>query len=891
MTVNLDNVVAYGAMAWAVSDYFKKAGQKSWGPPPGGFYQNFHMKTKKKKYNKDAVPNAYLDDSAGLWIPAASQNTNVDNFLNKDNSTLRYFWQWTQEGDSNLPDPTSEDAGLIEAEPLDPTERVYDQSGGYKYTSNKFDHINSYNNIEMYSTGQTYIDLSDIDSFVAQETSKDGNSYSDIAATEITYTDKKIDYNVDATTTQTQQDSGITSSATFVASSSVEYSETFGGEYTNTIGTEDTQDVTTSKTTENSVDTSLTVGYEFTAGSELEGYQATASTELEEGYSSSWSTTDELTTSSSSTTEETTSISTSFTVTIDPEPIDDSDGLSFNILVDDKGNTEDYVIEDGDAVVLQMSLSTGNYYNDLNYPYNLSGNFGYFELGTVTDKADPSNESWQGGGSPRRYQGNLGNVAQNAVNYEWWNAMNESSDADVISQDPNNNDYMLVNGSTSTTTGQGAYFILNTYVNGDELTASSRISGPSARLERNSDQFKSTFEKSFLLSEKISERFSDSFVLDYEHQLDAKALRLGLSSEHKSQMPGYHVSSDFEESKLAILLPNRINYVDLEESTSNIFVQSAGSRGNVKLGSGSDVVISPTNGSISIHSGKGKDLIHSFGIGDHIYPGKGSDEVHIHNSSFVTLHKGKDSILYGDNGNASIFNFRPGSSRIGVSVEDESGALQAVYEKGRHRLKETDSPRSFHVSDKSSGEKVGTIRIHSDIDVFPRDYWLDYAVRIKNGKFLKSLYRDNKISGSHNIDRMGSEISLQLESELDNLVEKGRRYFMKKGFMRGSTTFTSDFDEITGNKLHSKVGRLVERIHLGVLEEFGGSEALNDLQQIGIDVSSHSSPQEYVSKIIESGFRGLTSGASFSEAYNSITANIRNELDVYEDSLIKESSF
>ena len=142
--IDINEFATYGLMAQGLDEYFKSASDTKY-TPPGGFYQNYHMKTKKKKYNKDAIPNAWVAENSTLYFNQQGNGTTrpISDFINKEERTLKYFWQWAQnnqgEGEDGLPENTKDtNPSIIRIDPAWGTSAV----PGYKYTSNKFDYIN-----------------------------------------------------------------------------------------------------------------------------------------------------------------------------------------------------------------------------------------------------------------------------------------------------------------------------------------------------------------------------------------------------------------------------------------------------------------------------------------------------------------------------------------------------------------------------------------------------------------------------------------------------------------------------------------------------------------------------------------------------------------------------
>ena len=162
-TIDINEFATYGLMAQSLDTYFKNSSNTEY-TPPGGFYQNFHMKTKKKKYNKDAIPNAWVKEDSNLYFNQQDgEKKSISDFINKDEKTLKYFWEWAQnnegEGDDGLPANTKDSNPSIVR--IDPSWGM-DAVPGYKYTKNKFDHINYNDRINMYTLGEDGISTDNI---------------------------------------------------------------------------------------------------------------------------------------------------------------------------------------------------------------------------------------------------------------------------------------------------------------------------------------------------------------------------------------------------------------------------------------------------------------------------------------------------------------------------------------------------------------------------------------------------------------------------------------------------------------------------------------------------------------------------------------------------------
>ena len=99
---NLDHIAAYSAMAELVHTYFTRAqGEKSmeW-QTPGGMFQRYTVRKKGEdhKWDRDAVPQAYIDRNGELTIPISGVGgKTVQSFLQKNAPTLKYFWDWTKQ--------------------------------------------------------------------------------------------------------------------------------------------------------------------------------------------------------------------------------------------------------------------------------------------------------------------------------------------------------------------------------------------------------------------------------------------------------------------------------------------------------------------------------------------------------------------------------------------------------------------------------------------------------------------------------------------------------------------------------------------------------------------------------------------------------------------------
>ena len=114
--LNLNQLSAYGLSAQALQKYLTKTSSA----PFAAFPQAYHFTTKKtttwgkkhtNNYDDTGFPNAWPflgAPSPGAGLPAIPGSTldwtasqgpgavkNINDFLDKDAETLKYFWQWT----------------------------------------------------------------------------------------------------------------------------------------------------------------------------------------------------------------------------------------------------------------------------------------------------------------------------------------------------------------------------------------------------------------------------------------------------------------------------------------------------------------------------------------------------------------------------------------------------------------------------------------------------------------------------------------------------------------------------------------------------------------------------------------------------------------------------
>jgi hypothetical protein len=214
------------------------------------------MKTKKKKYNKDTVPNAWADPNSTLQFNAQGSGAKgvINDFLNKDKNTLKYFWQWAHQYGGDQPTNTeTSNPAIIQMSPWNGGNAIPQ----FKYTSNKFDWINWYDQINMWSSGDKNIDSSNVQQLALDQTDN-------LEVTGITYGNYTEDYNSEPSSTG-QSSSDFSTSVTFTAIVNKEEEINVAGAYESSITN------TASTTTE----TSTTDTQEFGLGVDVSYEQQT----------------------------------------------------------------------------------------------------------------------------------------------------------------------------------------------------------------------------------------------------------------------------------------------------------------------------------------------------------------------------------------------------------------------------------------------------------------------------------------------------------------------------------------------------------------------------------------------------------------------------------------
>ena len=789
-TINIDDFATYGLMAQSLDGYFKNAGNQSY-TPPGGFHQNYHMKTKKKKYDKDTVPNAWADPNSTLVFNAQGTGTTgvINDFLNKDANTLKYFWQWTDNYGGTAPtDTDTSNPAIIQMSPWNGGNGIPQ----FKYTSNKFDWINWYDQINMWSSGDQSIDSSSVQQLALDQTDN-------LEVAGIDYGNYEEDYNSEPSSTG-QSSSDFSTSVTFTAIVNKEEEINVAGAYESSITN------TTSTTTE----TSTTDTQEFGVGvnvsySQQTGIPYTAQTTVQAGlsanYDQSWSQTDTFSYSEETSTTNTSSVSISYSSTITPTATDDSS----DTLTLDVGDSE-YIIEGGDDVTINTTFSQGTYYANLSAPYLLDGTVGSFTLGTLSNIGgtlyqDAFTTQSTPVAGPITISSNMGNAAYWATKYNWQSPFNVSSDT-VIEQYSDNPSQAYVENASTATTGAGAYFIINTYINGVLVEGSSRRANTSSKDQRLPQVLTDRLN---LLGIDIPSGLEDYKVHDLQQLSLDKSERLQLSADQAQKLPGYHIDQSTNKKSI-VVLPDKTNYVDLSSSRAKSFIVSEKGSGIIKTGKKNDIVMTNSGSTQSISTGQGADTIYSLGDGDNVSSGGGSDKVYALGShAFVDLGSGdNESALLGDSTRINLFNFKPGSSQLGSSKASRTGDRIDNFSKNNFSLREVSMNDTFAIKN-ADGNEIGHLTLRDNSNASTNSLWIDYAMKLKNGKLLDSLSgdRDKLTLSKKETSRssVGSYLSSVIHDDLTNLAIDAKRDFMSKGFAQGTHRYQLKYDQSVGEQI------------------------------------------------------------------------------------------
>ncbi len=788
-TINIDEFATYGLMAQSLDAYFNNAGNQNY-TPPGGFHQNYHMKTKKKKYDKDTVPNAWADPSGVLQFNAQGSGVkgNLNDFLNKDANTLKYFWQWTDNYGGDAPtDTATSNPAIIQVAPWNGGNGIPQ----FKYTSNKFDWINWFDQINMWSSGDQSIDSSNVQQLALDQTDN-------LEVTGIDYGNYTEDYNSEPSSTG-ESSSDFSTSVTFTAIVNKEEQINVAGAFESSITN------TTSTTTETSTTDTQEFGVGVSVSYEQQtGIPATAQTKVQAGlsanYDQSWSQTDTFSYSEETSTTDTSSVSISYSSTITPTAANDTDAVSIDV------NGNQYIIEGGDDVTINTTFSQGTYYANLSAPYLLDGTVGSFKLGTLSQIGDSyyqeafTSQSTPVAG-PITISSNIGNAAYWATKYNWQSPFNVSSDT-VIEQYTTNGSQAYVENASTATTGAGAYFIINTYINGVLVEGSARRANTSSKDQRVPQVLTDRLN---LLGIEIPSGLEAYKVHDLQQLSLDKSERLQLSDDQAQKLPGYHIDQSTNKKSI-IVLPDKTNYVDLSSSRAKSFIVSEKGNGIIKTGGKNDTVMTNSGSKQSISTGEGSDTIYSLGDGDNVSSGGGSDKVYVLGShAFVDLGSGdNESALLGDSTRINLFNFKPGSSQLGSSKVSLTGDRMDDFSKNNFSLREVSMNETFAIKN-AEGNQIGHLTLRDNGNASADSLWIDYAMKLKNGKLLDSLSsnRDKLTLSKKETSRsaVGSYLASVIHDDLTNLAIDAKQDFMSKGFAKGSQRYQLKYDQSVGEQI------------------------------------------------------------------------------------------
>ena len=535
---------------------------------------------------------------------------------------------------------------------------------GYKYTSNKFDWINN-DKINLYSLGGNNISTKNI-----KQLSLDPSKPQDLEVTNISY--GSYDEDPNSTPTSTGQGEGFSVQTEFVAVVGKEESINIAGEYQNSITNETSSTTETSDTKSEEFGVGVEVSYSAQVGPEYS--QSTYSAALQSSYDQSWSSTETLSYTEGESVTNTNTVNISYSSTITPVPTtsksDDEDALTIDIY------NQKYTIEAGDKIMIDTTFAKGTYYAQLDAPYLLDGTVGSYTIGTAT--TTPGNEkiyydAWQGGGTEIGISRNIGKAAYWATLYDWQLPFSVNEDIEITQYEGNPDQAYVQNASTATT-GVGAYFVINTYKNGELLEggggSSSRSSRKAEKKEHNrsnislSDKARARFKE--IGVNKLPYEFNVDIVNDLSAELKKTAERLELSEDAEKTLPGYYIEQKIKGDSV-IILPDRINHLDISESKGKNLILAESGRGRLATGSGNDIVATNQGSQQTIRTGSGADIVYSLGSGDNINVGNGKDTVYaLGEKAFIKLGNGKnESIFLGDKSKVQLFDFKPGSTRLG----------------------------------------------------------------------------------------------------------------------------------------------------------------------------------------------------------------------------------
>ena len=845
---------------------------------PGGMFQRYTVRKKGEdhKWDRDAVPQAYIDRNGELTIPISGVGgKTVQSFLQKNAPTLKYFWDWTkQDANTNgqdLPWPTkdgkvNERYIAVQSYLQGGPQIIVEPHGPYDYRNSSDIVLAGFKHQEpvyLRTTGLANIKTSGLTRITS-----DGNSI-EKGGSLIGVLKKKRDPIVNSYNNNLSSQAG-SEYRSFKkiedVSAGGEYQINISMEFNQFIETSDTYDVLTEE--ENNV----TVHADAHAGYEKGGFN----TEVNLAYDEYWGSKKTVTASHATREQLSKKITDNTSIVLKPKASNNG------IKVDIEG--EEIIFETGVTLLVEYVLSSGTYTDDLTYPHQLDGTYGSLNLGTVTGTngglvlgswASTSNAKkavdWVKGNDG---DGRIGHLVKYANDYQWWNALYPEGNEDLKGLIEMGSDedgtYMKVNGATTTTTVVGTNVEIKTtqVYEPDDDSLQANTARQVNSLGRNQRPSRKTIETKSLthrygklrqLSKSKLRLFEEAKILDLDKEIDKIANRIGISGRDKNSIPGFSLPADLADQALILRLPKRFNNIDLSSSDSPSLVFSNGSSGVVRLGQAADTIISARNSSSSIHTGEGADFILSKGKSDFLNPGKGKNEIHLLGGyTSVQLDGGTDKILLGEDGKISINNFRPGISRIGSSVRQGLKQRLASFDKDNFQL--TASKRSsdgiFGLKDKLTGESRGSLQIDSSLGKTNKAFWVNYGLRFRNGKLLERLSKGPDLSGYYSMEQLGSELVFQVDRSLDELKDLAKTKFMKRGFYQGNESYTEQFNTVTGARLKGKIKDFLENLHGEIFSSLGGKKSLKNLLDDGasINFDDYHEPGKFLGELISTGY-------------------------------------
>jgi len=324
--VDLNQLSAYGLSARALDNYFRQIGRPLAAFPQSFFnvlnfppknYTGFPNAWPEKGYTiyppqppgSPAVPPIIIIPSSGLdWSASLGPQavSNVENFLNKDAITLKYFWQWIKEGDA-----ASNQMSIN-------TPIQYDTAvDGFNYVNNTSPQINNYLPALLKTSNQ--IDLTNLTSVGWRNGTSTGMTPT-VDSTDVQLLNgTTVDTN--ATPQPIPTPSGTSpvyqTGLTGVVTSGATQTIYVGGQITSSMTTSNTQGSTTSSTTGGDSAWSVSGTIAYTAPIGGPSLSATAS----KSYDSSWSKVKTI--DFSQTSETTTSVTNQvgYSITINPDAV------------------------------------------------------------------------------------------------------------------------------------------------------------------------------------------------------------------------------------------------------------------------------------------------------------------------------------------------------------------------------------------------------------------------------------------------------------------------------------------------------------------------------------------------------------------------------------------